>query len=112
MNLNELCRYNLHDSLLENIYWDDKMHILCLEIDFCNWQQHNFCQGDDETYMITLIFKGVSSVVIPNFPLNSDQIVEFKLLTDKVVAIETYNDITQDCHEIIIEANSVEIEKL
>ena len=49
MTINEFIRqHNLIGSLLESISANDIEKSLCLEIDYCYWQQSNYHEGDEE----------------------------------------------------------------
>ena len=61
--------------------------------------------------MISLVFENVSDVIIPVFELNSDEIIEFELLSGKGIRIVVFNDIDDISYEIIINAETVEILK-
>lgn len=107
--LQQLTKYNFHDSLLESILYDDDNKKALLKIDFCNWKQDWYNESDEETSIITLIFNNVSNITIPKINLNSDEIIEFELLTDNSVKIVIYNDIDNASHKIVISADTVEI---
>jgi len=109
LKTNELKNYDFHDSLLENISFDEKTKKLRLDIDFCNWKQKNYVDGDAETYMIALVFERFFSATIPEIKLNSDQIVGFNVTDNQKVKIEAYNDVVKDCYSVIINAKEVEI---
>ena len=74
--LEQLTKYDFHDSLLERVSYDKDNSKVFLEIDFCNWKQTWYSESDEETLMISLVFENVSDVIIPVFELNSDEIID------------------------------------
>ena len=54
-----LSRYNLHDSLISEITFDDDK--LFITVDFCYWMQNGYKDDDPETGVINLIFHDVHS---------------------------------------------------
>lgn len=107
-NLDKLIGYDFHDSLLESIEYDKGKKKVTIEIDFCNWKQEWYNQTDEETSIIFLVFENVSNVSIPEFEVNSDEIIEFELL-EKGVKIIVFNDIDNNSYEIIVNAKCVKI---
>ncbi len=110
-NLKQLAKYDFHDSLLEKISYDKDTGKVFLEIDFCNWKQTWYSESDEETLMISLVFENVSDVILPVFELNSDEILEFELLSEKGIRLVVFNDIVDSSFEIIFNAETVEILK-
>lgn len=109
--LEQLAKYDFHDSLLERVSYDKDNSKVLLEIDFCNWKQTWYSKSDEETLMISLVFANVSDVTIPVFELNSDEIIEFELLSGKGIRIIIFNDIDDSSYEIAFNAETVEILK-
>ena len=107
--IEQLAKYDFHDSLLEKILYDKDNSKVFLEIDFCNWKQTWYSESDEETSVISLVFENASDVIIPTFKLNSDEIIEFELLSGKGIRIVVFNDIDDSSYEIIINAETVEI---
>ena len=109
--LEQLVEYDFHDSLLEYILYDECNKKVLLKIDFCNWKQNWYNESEEETSMISLVFNNTSELVLPEHRLNSDEIIEFEVSTDNRVRIVIFNDIEDTSHEIIINAETVEIIK-
>lgn len=109
--LEQLAEYNFHDSLLEDILYDEGNKKVSLKIDFCNWKQKWYNESDEETSIISIVFNNASDIVIPKFNLNSDEIIEFEVSADNNVKIVVFNDIENASYEIICNAESVEIIK-
>ena len=105
--LKDLEKYDFHDSLLESIDYDTTKNRLKLSIDFCNWKQADYKTGDLETEMVELIFENVHRAIIPEFVLDSDEIIGFKLLTDNEISIVVFNAVECLTNSINICAESV-----
>ena len=82
-------KYNLHDSLLESITYDEIGSRVTLSIDFCYWQQEDYEEGENETGMILVKFE-ISSV-------------------DDEITLTVFNDIMNDNVDIIIKADNVSV---
>ena len=109
--IKQLAEYDFHDSLLEDILYDESNNKVCLKIDFCNWKQKWYSETDEETTIISVVFSDISDIAIPKVKLNSDEIIEFEVLTDNSVKIVIFNDIDDSSYDIMINAESVEIIK-
>ncbi len=109
--IEHLRKFDFHDSLLESISYDNDNKKIFLKIDFCNWKQEWYNESDEETSMISIVFNNASNLSIPNFSLNSDEIIEFDILSDNSVKMVVFNDIDNTSYEIIIRAQTVEIIK-
>jgi len=102
-------KHNLHDSLLENIEIDKAGNIVTLTIDYCYWQQSDYCEGKIETEIVHILFSGVSNIICDNHILNSDEIVSCKCQQENTFVLKVESDITKRYHIIKITANSVEM---
>ena len=109
--LEQLNEYDFHDSLLEDVLYDEGNKKVFLKIDFCNWKQKWYNESEEETSMISLVFNNASNIVLPEHQLNSDEIIEFEVSKDNKVRIVIFNDIEDVSYEIIIYAETVEIIK-
>lgn len=107
--LEQLAKYDFHDSLLERVLYDKDNSKVFLEIDFCDWKQTWYRESEEETSMLSLVFRNVSDVIIPVFELNSDEIIDFELLPGKGIRIVGFNDIDDSSYEINFNAETVEI---
>lgn len=101
--------YNLHDSLLESISYDEAGKTITLEIDFCYWQQKNYTDDMKETGMITLVFSEVDSFDYIPFSVNSDEIISVSNESENSICIECYDDLTEKSNSIRIVAKRVEV---
>lgn len=110
MKLREFVKcYNLHDSLLENIEFDEQARVVKLTVDFCYWQQPDYKEGDLETGLISLLFTDVARFDREEHPLNSDEIIACICLDDNTLNLQVESDIIGNCHTIVISAGAVSV---
>lgn len=109
MTINEFVKqHNLSGSLLESISVNDSEKSLCLEIDYCYWQQSNYKEGDEETAILLFSFENCSSYSFDDHTINSDEIVKAEIVDDGLdICVES--DITGDYHHIIINAQNITV---
>lgn len=103
-------KYNLHDSRLENITYDETTKKVILSIDFCYWQQEDYEDDMDETGMIIIEFDGVESLKYTPYQIDSDEIVDISQ-KDNEITLTVFNDILNDNIDIIINAKSATVSK-
>jgi len=107
--IEELKNYDFHDSLLESVIYEKEKNCVVLGIDFCNWRQVWYDENEDETLLISLIFKDVHNVIIPEITLHSDDIISVEVFGRNAVKIVCFNDIKNVVYEITFNSDSVEI---
>ena len=100
-------RHNLTGSLLEKISVNDNEKSLCLEIDYCYWQQANYHEGDEETGIVIFKFENCTSYAFDDHTLNSDEIVKVETL-DNGLDICVESDLTGEYHHIRINCSNVQ----
>lgn len=107
MNINEfLKQHNLVGSLLESISVNDIEKTLCLEIDYCYWQQPNYNDEDKETGIVVFEFDNCHSYSFDDHTINSDEVVKVEIFDDELdICVES--DLTGDYHHIKISAQNV-----
>ncbi len=111
-NIEQLNKYDFHDSLLENLFYNRETKELNLIIDFCNWKQSWYHDNEPETSIISLVFTNVSNATIPEYTPNSDEIMNFSLLEQNSgIKVTIFNDISNSLYDIIVYANEFEILK-
>lgn len=111
MTINEFTnRFNLHDSLLENVIYDKTAKKVTLSIDFCYWQQDGYQDDMDETGMILVEFDEVIELKYAPYQINSDEIVAISEKDDEIT-LTVFNDILNDNVDIIIGAKNVTVTK-
>ena len=99
-------QHNLIGSLLESISVNKEDNSICLEIDYCYWQQSNYKEGDEETAILLFLFENCSSYSFDDHAINSDEIVKTEIVDDGLdICVES--DLTGDYHHIIINAQNV-----
>ena len=102
-------KYNLHDSLLEQVEYDENSTSVCLTVDFCYWQQNDYSDEMPETGIIKILFSGINEFKYTPYCLNSDEIVDVNFNADDEFMLKTYNDINDTYHTIYIKASEVEV---
>ncbi len=102
-------KHNLHDSLLESIEIDKAAKTVKLTVDYCYWQQADYCEGQIETGPVHIFFWDVSDIISDDHTLNSDEIVSCSCQQENTFVLQMENDITGCYHIIKITANSVEM---
>ena len=100
--------YNFHDSLLESAEYLPEEKKLVLDIDFCLWQQDDYCSDMPETENISLIFRDVLWLGMPKYVMNSDQIIDVKVCGDRA-EITVFNDLSGEDYTLTVLAGSVEM---
>jgi hypothetical protein len=94
-------KYDLHDSLIEEVdYYGDKKS-LEIRIELCNWKQSDYKDTDPEMLNMCITFEGVEKyeLSVDNYRFNSNEILEVAYdgeLITKIVFL------TQDDAETII----------
>ena len=104
--------YNLHDSLLESITVTDDGLSVVLIIDFCNWAQDQYKETEPETYLIRVTFSNVDTFVCDDHEINSDTILDAKIISPTSIEIITLHDETNEISVMKISAGDVHVEKV
>jgi len=115
LKLSELIdRYNLHDSLVENIKYLQEKRQVVLEIELCNWKQDSYRDSDPEMTLMSLLFHDVDKCEISpdSGTYDSDEILEIEVVqgsnntdSEAIKIILRGND---DVKILQIQANDVE----
>ena len=85
MKLNELLeKYYFHDSGYNGIVYNSATHNAIIEVDFCNWMQDYFKEGQEQNLIIRLVFSGISSIEYEGLEKAdpADEILDQNILTD------------------------------
>lgn len=79
-----LDKYNLHDSLVNNIQYDNIEKKLIIDIELCNWLQSDYTEGESEMMNGTIEFTGISNYYHEptNMSFDSDEILSIETLAD------------------------------
>ncbi|MCD7950396.1 MAG: hypothetical protein LUG12_09080 [Erysipelotrichaceae bacterium] len=103
MKIDDLKKYNFHDSLLEKVLANENEIVLI--IDFCKWQQSDYNEiTDKETCMLKLIFPNATCSTQP-WKINDDAIisVDFQTIQNKTqITFIVYNDLCENIIDIKI----------
>lgn len=101
-------KYNLQDSLLEEVEYNKEKKIARLTIDFCYWQQENYTEDVPETGDISIEFQEVDELCYESYPINSDEIVSASLEGNKL-ELMVFNDVLGEYKKIAISAKDVNV---
>lgn len=60
MKLSELInRYDLHDSMIENVHVSKISQTITVDITLCNWKQPNYSEDEPELISSSLVFENI-----------------------------------------------------
>jgi hypothetical protein len=106
--------YNLHDSVVESLTFNEVEEKLSIELELCQWKQSFYQDREPEMRLGILTFSGVTLFQIkPNsFSINSNEILDANLLSadSKSESIKIVLDGDEDVIIILIQAKGVEWE--
>ena len=108
-------KYDLHDSLIENIKYLQHEKKLMIEIELCNWKQSSYHDGEPEMLKMLIGFTGVKKYWIDpeTMAFQSDEILETILIkgdTEGSEAIKIVLNGEKDIKIIEIFADEVKVE--
>ena len=110
MKINELVsRSTFHDSLLENILYENENSKLILTIDFCFWMQNDYDESQPETGYIKLLFNNIENYDGLVGDIDSYSILKTSYDND-VLTISLLDDFHDEYHEITIHSQNVIIQ--
>lgn len=110
MTLTEFAnKYDLHDSTIEKIEYDKNKKVATFKIDFCQWRQKDFVQGQAENVMIDVNFFAVKELELPNTISKSNTILDVHLILGNTIEIVVLNDDTDDVFILRIYADDVNV---
>ena len=108
-------QYNLHDSCIKRIDYSEDEKILVFQIDFCNWDQEWYKEGDPEFVELSLTFKGIEEYNGPvgdidYYSIGNDEVIDgkyFMFIQDDIR--DNYYEIYLNPSDVIVEmGNAVE----
>ena len=102
--------YNLHDSLLEGIDYDEKAATVKLYVDFCYWQQDGYTDEMPETGNIVIKFSKCADFQYSSYRINSDEISKVVSNNENEIVLTVFNDLSGKYIEIKIEASAVSVQ--
>lgn len=112
MQLSEFFKkYNFHDSVLEAIAYLPERKQLILEIDFCYWMQDDWTNCGEETGILYLTLKNVSSFECIPTMIYGASILSADCPSDDSVEISLFGEIGpyQTHHLLSVTAESMEV---
>jgi hypothetical protein len=106
-------RYNLHDSFIESLNYDEVTATLTLVIDFAFWMQKDFKEGDEENGLIEVVFHNVKEHGCDNGDPTGDFVSILGAKADEnSIVISLIDDECNDYMELKVIAESVEVKKV
>ena len=109
MNVKDfLNKYELHDSIIENIEYDVNKRMLFMELDFCFWMQKDFQDGDMETGKMILQFLDVNQYDGLQGVIDSFSILDVNILDD-VMVFSIMDDFNEKFYEVKVDSSDVYI---
>lgn len=102
--------YNLHDSLLEKIDYDEKAATVKLYVDFCYWLQNSYTDEMPETGNIVIKFSECEDLQYNPYRINNDEISKVISNNENEIVLTVFNDLSEKYIEIKIKASSVSVQ--
>jgi len=104
--------YNLHDSIVEGLAYNEIERKIIVSLELCNWKQSFYSETEPELQMGVLIFTGIDFYQTePSLlPINSNEILDVQLLastpkSERVKIVLTGDD---DVRIVVIQAEDAE----
>ena len=112
MTVNEfITKYNLHDSLIDDVSFDAVSKQVLMRIDFAYWMQDWYTEEFAETDILTVSFNGVNQFICPDHvPWDQISIIQASLVDDNI-KFALMNDTTDGYLDIIIKCESIDVKK-
>lgn len=101
-------RYDLHDSVIENIEYISEEMKLVITIELCNWRQFFYKNDEPEMKTESIVFLGVHFFQVEpiSLQINHNEILDASfVLSENIVKIVFTN--LDDIGIIMVKANSV-----
>ena len=106
-------RYQLHDSYIESMRYDENSTTLTLVIDFAFWMQKDFKEGDEENGLIEVVFHNVKEHECDNGDPAGDFVSILGAKADEnSLIISLIDDECNDYMELRVIAENVEVKKV
>lgn len=116
MTIQEFCgKYNLHDSLLENLKYDAANKTLRLIVSLCLWAQDEYDESEDgaqESEMIQIEFSHVMDVDLLDVTPHEDSILNIKSILGGTLDIAAFSDEIDDVYLLRIYGEEVKCTKM
>lgn len=104
-------KYNLHDSFFKEVKYDQSTKTLSLLIDFSFWMQNDYVEGEPESGILRVTFRGVESYTCPQGDPCGDfaEILDAKIDEQGRCIISLSDDMKNDYFEMQIHAKDVSV---
>ena len=103
-------RYNLHDSFIEHVEYDEQSKEVILRIHCALWMQQDYIDGTPETGILTVTFRGVTS-----YSCNTDEpdgefvgILRTTVNEDNTFEMVLLDEATNEIYEMRIAADDID----
>lgn len=104
-----ITKYNFHDSLINNVSFDNASNKITMQVDFAYWMQEWYTEDMTETDTLTIIFNEVSQFVCPDdVPWEQISIIQASLEDDNI-KFALMNDIIDGYLDVLIKCKSISI---
>jgi len=101
-------KYYFHDSMITNISYIESDHKLIISMEFCNWAQSWYKEGDPELVELKLIFYGIETYDGIVGDVDYFSILDGEIIDEKYhLFIE--DDFHQAFYEYYLEPSSVDV---
>ena len=104
--------YQLHDSSLVKVDYDQSSQKVTLIIDLCFYEQSDYVAGEPETGPVKVTFNKVSIFQWEDKEIYFETIFEHKLLKDGSVSFLLIKEDDGAGYELVVKAEDVSVEKL
>lgn len=102
-------KYNLHDSFIESLSYNQENSTLVLNIEFAFWMQKSYKEGDRENGLIRVCFQGVREYQCNDNPAGEFVGILSTELKNEDLVINLLDDETNESFEMYIRADSVDV---
>ena len=101
--------YNLHDSFIESLRYNNELQTLILDINFAFWLQQSHEKGKPENGVIKVVFNGVNKYLCNGNPAGAFVGILGTEMKGEKFIIKFLDDKSNKFFEMVIQADSVEI---
>ncbi len=99
--------FNFHDSFIDSIQFNKQQSEVILEIDFCNWMQRDYKDGEPETSKVQFTFSDVKAFEGPAGIFDEMTILETELRSGNKFVFKLSDLMSHNYCEIQIVAKKV-----
>lgn len=100
-------KYNLHDSLIEELNYNKDENRLEIKIELCNWKQIEYKDTEPELVDIRIVFDDIQQyeISVSNFIFDSNEILDVLNIDKNTIKIVFMAE--NDAETIIISAKNI-----